>query len=218
MHPRCESPAQAVPANAEDDAGRYRRWRHEVDDAGLGWSPPARDETVKRLGGLTPRVYFSSVLVACGGLLGFGLYLEHVTGLVPCPLCILQRIAYIAIACLALVAALHGPRRAGLRAYSALLGLLALGGGGSAARQVYLQHLPADRVPECGPGLEYILDVFPWRDALGMILSGSGECAEVQWRFAGLSIAEWSLVNFALLLIVAALAMVFARRFAEACP
>ena len=69
-------------------------------------------------------------------------------------------------------------------------------GASVAGRQVWLQHLPPELVPECGPGLDYMLNVFPFADAVRMILSGSGECAEVQWRFIGLSIAEWSLIVF----------------------
>jgi disulfide bond formation protein DsbB len=74
-------------------------------------------------------------------------------------------------------------------------------GAGIAGRQVWLQHLPPDAVPACGPGLEFMLDVFPLAEALKMVFTGSGECAEVNWTFIGFSIAEWSLVCFTVIAI-----------------
>ncbi len=137
------------------------------------------------------------LILACGlSLLGFGLYLEHAVGLLPCPLCIVQRIAFIAIMVVALVALLHAPRNFLGYVYSALIAVIAAAGGAIAGRQIWLQHLPEDQIPECGPGLEYMLETFPLAEALPMILSGSGECAEVQWRFLGLSIPEWSFLWF----------------------
>src|SRR5690606_33616975 len=84
---------------------------------------------------------------------------------------------------------------------SGMVSLVALTGGAISARQVWLQHLPADKVPECGPGLDYMLEAFPLSEALKMILSGSGECAEVDWTFLGFSIAEWSLLWFLIFFI-----------------
>jgi disulfide bond formation protein DsbB len=160
----------------------------------------------------TTRWFYFLIFATCLALLGFGLYLEHGMGLEPCPLCIFQRIAYIAIAVVAFIALLHGFGRFSSRIYCGLMALAALGGAGIAGRQVWLQHLPADKVPACGPGLDYILDTFPLAKALKMVLGGSGECAEVQWQFLGLSIAEWSLICF-LLLIVASLAPNFVLKY-----
>ena len=126
----------------------------------------------------------------------FGLYLEHIQGLDPCPLCVFQRIAYILIGLIALIGATHNPKDLFLVIYKFLIIITAITGALIAGRQVWLQHLPPELVPECGPGLDYMLNVFPLSDAIKMILSGSGECAEVQWRFIGLSIAEWSLIMF----------------------
>lgn len=161
--------------------------------------------------GLLPRGCFALILCGCLAVLGFALYLEHVQGLLPCPLCIVQRVVWLVIALVALLGLLHGPGPSGLRIYSALLVLLAASGAAVAGRQVHLQLMPAHQVPECGPDLSYMLDVFPWQEALMMILRGSGECAEVQWRFLGLSIPAWSLVLFSLLAIGAALLFLFAR-------
>lgn len=152
---------------------------------------------------INTRLFYFSIFLVCTALLGFGLYLEHVVGLDPCPLCVFQRIAYITIGIIALLAAIHGPGYIAIRFYSGLITIAALTGGGIAARQVWLQHLPADQVPECGPGLDYMLDAFPFAEAMKMVLSGSGECAEVHWRFLGMSIAEWSLIWFVIFIIVA---------------
>lgn len=149
----------------------------------------------------TNRMIFSSIFMICASLLGFGLYLEHSRDLEPCPLCIFQRIAYIIAGIISLVAAIHNPRKLFERIYISLMLITLFGGVGIAGRQVWLQHLPEDKVPECGPGLEYMLGAFPFADALQMILSGSGECAKVQWTFLSFSIAEWSMVCFSILII-----------------
>ena len=148
------------------------------------------------------RLIFLFIFLSCAGLLGFGLYLEHVQGLEPCPLCILQRIAYIVVALIALVGAIHGPGKLMKIIYGNLIIIVSLTGAVIAGRQVWLQHLPPDQVPECGPGYDYLMEVFPLNEALSMIFTGSGECAEVQWTFLSLSIAEWSLAMFILLCIL----------------
>lgn len=130
----------------------------------------------------------------CAGLMGYALYVQYGLGLEPCPLCILQRIAVIALGVVFLVAALHPAGVIGRRIYAVLLGLVALAGSGVAGRHVWLTMLPPERVPACGPGLDFMLESFPLRDALSMVLSGSGECAEVAWRLLGLSMPVWVLM------------------------
>ena len=148
---------------------------------------------------MNTRLAYLLALLVCLGLMGAALYLQYVEHQEPCPMCILQRIAYIALMALFLVAAVHKPARTGAVVYGALMLLVAVAGGTVAARQVWLQHLPKDLVPACGPGLDYLMRQFPLYDALKKVLAGSGECAEVGWRFLGLSIAGWSLVWFVLL-------------------
>ena len=148
---------------------------------------------------LTPRLGYLAGFLICGGLILYALYLQYYEYQDPCPLCLLQRVVYIALMVVFLLGALHGPRRTGAVVYSTLLVLVSLIGAGIAGRHVWLQHLPKDKVPECGPGLGYILDRFPVVNALEKIFRGSGECAEAGWRLMGLSIAEWSLVWFVLL-------------------
>ena len=148
---------------------------------------------------LTPRLGYLAGFLICGGLILYALYLQYYEYQDPCPLCLLQRVVYIVLMVVFLLGALHGPRRTGAIVYSTLLVLVSLIGAGIAGRHVWLQHLPKDKVPECGPGLGYILDRFPLVNALEKIFRGSGECAEAGWRLMGLSIAEWSLVWFILL-------------------
>jgi protein dithiol:quinone oxidoreductase len=143
---------------------------------------------------MTTRLSYALGFLACAGLLAFAYYLQYFERQEPCPLCILQRVAFIDMMIVFGVAALHGPARRGAIVYSTLLGIMAAMGAGIAGRHVWLQHLPADKVPACGPGLEYMLEQFPLADALKKIFAGSGECAEATWRFLGLSIAEWSLL------------------------
>lgn len=130
----------------------------------------------------------------CAGLMGYALYSQHVLGLEPCPLCVFQRLGVIAFGVVALLAALHNPGRTGARVYG-VLGLAAAGAGaGVAARHIYLQNLPPDQVPACGPGLNYMLDSFPLTEVLSKVFSGSGECAEIAWQFLGLSMPAWVLI------------------------
>lgn len=148
---------------------------------------------------MTPRWGYLAGLLVCAGLFGFGLYLQYVEHQEPCPLCILQRVVFLTLMAVFLVAALHGPGRMGGIIYGGMLFVTSNIGAAIATRHVWLQSLPKDQVPECGPGLEYMLNKFPLGKALDKILSGSGECAEVGWTFLGLSIAGWSLVWFVLL-------------------
>ena len=151
---------------------------------------------------LTPlptRLGFAAGFAICAGLLGFAYYLQYVEMQDPCPLCMVQRVAFYLMAAVFLLAALHGPARRGIMVYGIAAFLLATLGAALAARHVWLQSLPKHLVPACGPGLEYMLKKFPFADVLTQVLTGSGECAEVGWRFLGLSIAAWSLLSFVLL-------------------
>jgi len=132
-------------------------------------------------------------------LMAYALYAQYVLGLEACPLCIFQRVALISLGLVFLVAAAHGARGAGAKAYSIVGVLVALAGSGISMRHIYLQHLPEGQVPACGPGLDYILDAFPLFDAIRMVFTGSGECATVNWAFLGLSMPAWVLIWFVLL-------------------
>ena len=156
------------------------------------------------------RTVFGAVVLACAGLMGFGLYLQHVQGLEPCPLCILQRLAFIGCGLVALAGALHDPAGWGRRAYAALLIAVSGAGGGVAARQVWLQLNPP-RTLSCGADMEYLLDSFPLTQALPMIFRGTGDCAKVQWTFLGISIPGWAFVCF-LAICGAAVWLAFRRR------
>ncbi|NTV11860.1 MAG: disulfide bond formation protein B [Zoogloea sp.] len=144
---------------------------------------------------ITPRLVFVVLFAVAAGLLSFGLYLQHVMGVEPCPLCILQRYAFVACGLVALLAALHNPGPLGVRIYGGLMALMALTGGGIAARQSWIQRFPP-QVSECGPDLGFMLDSFPLSDALPMIFHGAGDCSTIDWTFLGGSIANWSLLSF----------------------
>lgn len=154
-----------------------------------------------KLSTFTTRQYLLALFVCCVLLLGFGLYLQHAVGLTPCPMCIMQRYAFVVVAVIALVGGIHAPKITGQRIYLGLIALTALFGGGVALRQTMLQLNPPE-IPECGPDLEFMLDTFPLAQALPMIFSGSGDCAAVDWSLFGLSIANWSLVMFAAILVL----------------
>ena len=138
-------------------------------------------------------VNFAGFAVCCG-LMGFALFAQHVLLLDPCPLCVFQRVAVISIGIIFLVAALHNPHGAGRIVYGVLLALAAGGGAAVAGRHAWLQQLPPDQVPSCGPGLDYMLDTLPFTEVLSNVFRGSGECAEIVWQFLGLSMPGWVLV------------------------
>ena len=129
--------------------------------------------------------------LACVGMMGYALYAEHILLLTPCPLCVFQRVAVISLGIIFLVATLHDPAGWGRRVYAVLVLLAAGGGMGVAGRHAWLQTLPPDQVPACGPGLDYIIDAFPLADALKMVFTGSGECANIDWQLLGLSMPAW---------------------------
>ena len=132
----------------------------------------------------------------CVVLMGAALWLQHVDGLEPCPLCILQRGAVIALGVVMLAGAIHDPATVGRRIYGVMILIVAVAGAAVAGRHVWLQSLPPGEAPECGPGLDYMLGAFPLTEVIEMVLRGSGECAEVQWVFLFLSIPQWTLLVF----------------------
>lgn len=159
---------------------------------------------------LNSRLVFSAIFLACAGLIALAVYLQEQEGLDPCPMCILQRYAFVAIGAVALAAAIHGPKGLALKVYGALTALLAIAGGGVAMRHSYLQHFPP-KVESCGADLDFIVNTFPLSQALPKIFAGSGSCSKVDWKMLGLSIPEWALAWFAMFAI-AAIWIAFVRR------
>ena len=144
----------------------------------------------------TTRLHYAAGALACALLLGYGYYLQYFDNQDPCPLCLVQRAFFYAVMAVCVIAALHGRWRI---FYGILAALFAVGGAAAASRQVWLQHLPPDKVPQCGPDLFFMLENFPLSRTFSTLFSGTGECAVVDWTFLGLSIAEWSLLWFAAL-------------------
>lgn len=142
---------------------------------------------------LSARMLFAAMFVAAAALLGTAFYMEHVMLLEPCPLCMMQRIWIGVAGIAALFAALHGR---GARAWSIVVAIAALIGSGFSLRQLWLQSLPPDQVPACGPGLSYMIEVFPPMEVLEAMVFGTGDCAAVSWTMLGLSIPGWVLVAF----------------------
>ena len=142
------------------------------------------------------------VLMAVIGMSFALFFLQRYMGFSPCPLCIFQRIGLMVMGGFALIAALFNPKSMVIRL---LLWLGSLAGiswaAAVAGRHVWLQHLPADQVPSCGPGLDYWLDTLPMQQVLSEVFAGSGECASIEWTFLGLSIPEQSLILFSILIL-----------------
>ena len=149
------------------------------------------------------------ILIVVAGMLFAVLYLENVLHLDPCPLCMVDRALLVGIAIVCATALLHNSKGLLRWITSITAGILSLSGIAVSARHIWLQSLPPDQVPECGPDLFYMLDVFPLSDVIKRIFTGSGQCAEVAWTFLGLTIPQQTLLLFIFLLVL----VIFAHRF-----
>jgi protein dithiol:quinone oxidoreductase len=143
------------------------------------------------------RIQFLLGFLACAGLLAYAFYTQfrEVNPLEPCPLCIFQRIAFFALGAVFLLGALHAPAKAGGRRIYGVLALIpAIAGIAIAGRHVWITHLPADQVPSCGAPFEFMRQSMGTFQLIQKVMTGSGECAKVDWTFLGLSMPAWSLV------------------------
>ena len=146
---------------------------------------------------LTFRAGFLLGFLVCAGVLGYALYAQFHLGLEPCPLCIFQRLAFGALGLVFLIGGLHAPKGQWSRRLYVALGMIAAAVGlGVAGRHVWLTHLPADQVPACGPPLSFMMESSPLADVIKQVLTGSGQCAKIDWTFLGLSMPAWSLASF----------------------
>jgi protein dithiol:quinone oxidoreductase len=143
---------------------------------------------------LTRRSLNLAGLLACASLLGYAWYSQGVLNVEPCPLCIFQRVGVAATGGLFLMAWLHSPNGLGARIYGVLIALAAFLTLGVAARHVWIQHLPEGAVPACGATLSYMREVFPLNEVIRKVLTGSGECHQVNWVFLGLAMPAWVLL------------------------
>ncbi|MDO6459757.1 disulfide bond formation protein B [Granulosicoccaceae sp. 1_MG-2023] len=143
------------------------------------------------------RAVFGLGFLGCASALLIAIfYFQRTLGLAPCPLCVIQRVIFIVLGLVFLLATLHNPQGVMRRVYAGLATLTALAGAGVSGWHVRLQNLPPDQVPECGPGLDFMLEVMPLQQVLTEIFTGSGECSEVVWSLLGLSIPAWTAIAF----------------------
>lgn len=147
------------------------------------------------------RSLFLLAFVGCLVIMAGALFLEHYLGLVPCPLCIVQRVFVILFGLVCLIAAVHGPARVGRSIYALLALLFASLGAATAGRQIWLQGLPPDALPSCLPSFDYMMDVLPLQEILALMLHGTADCAEVGWTLFGMSIPEWSMLAFVAMIL-----------------
>ncbi len=142
------------------------------------------------------RILFFLAALATAGLMTFSLFLQHGLELEPCPLCISQRIVMVTLGVIGLIAAIHNPKTTGFRVYGGITLITGIAGMALAIRQLYIQNLPPEKVPACMPAIEYLVDMLPFTQIVQIMLTGTGDCAEVQWTFMGLTIPGWTLIMF----------------------
>ena len=161
---------------------------------------------------VTNQNIFLGVFLICASLLGAAYYFEYVLFLDPCPLCIMQRIAVLMIGLVGLSAFILAKTEFSQKLHASLMGLSAVFGIGVAGRHVWIQSLPADQIPTCGPSLEYMVDTLPWAEVLTVMLRGNGNCADAQWAFMGLSMPLWVLLWFVGFVLVAGVLFLRAKQ------
>jgi disulfide bond formation protein DsbB len=146
-----------------------------------------------------------SAAVFCFSAIGYALYVQYHMLMMPCPLCIFQRVAIACAGVFFLIAALHNPKSVKAKwCYAALSAFSALTGALIAGRHVAIQLMPADQAPICtSMGLDYMLDVMPLTEVLETVFKGSGECAKIDWTLLGLSMPVWTLIAFIFLIAAA---------------
>lgn len=148
-----------------------------------------------------PRWGYAFAALICASLIGYALYLQYYQYQEPCPLCMAQRVFIIAMGIVFFIGAIWNPKARGATLLTGLLTVLGASGAAISARHVYIQYLPPEQVPQCGPGLDYMLSTLPLGQAIAQILHGSGECADKSWMFLGLTIPGWTFLFFVGLIV-----------------
>ncbi len=164
------------------------------------------------MGFISTRQLFLLMFIACVCLLGAAYYFEYVMFLDPCPLCIMQRIAVLLLGLIGFSGFMFAINPFREKIHSALLFAASLFGIGIAGRHVWIQSLPADQVPTCGPSLEYMVDTLPLAEVLTVMFRGNGNCADAQWSFIGLSMPQWVLVWFVGFAVVSVVMFILAGK------
>ena len=152
---------------------------------------------------ITARWYWLGLITSAALVAVAYFYFQRELGLAPCPLCVFQRVCLVLIGAFCLLGIIFRPKKLGSKLLAFGIVLSSGLGLAIAGRQVWLQHLPADQVPECGPDLAFMMEAFPLQDVIVKVFQGSGECAEVQWQFLSFSMPEWMLLVFGVMLIIA---------------
>jgi disulfide bond formation protein DsbB len=151
---------------------------------------------------MIPNIRQTNILIffGCVGLILTALVMQYFFEMNPCPLCITQRVFIIIVGMLALIAAIHNSASLGRRIYALLSIISCVIGGSVSLRHIWLQNLPDDLVPACGPSLSYMFESFPISQAINLLMQGDGNCADVVFSFLGLSIPGWTAVAYAYLI------------------
>ena len=150
---------------------------------------------IKQLQQLSGRQKYFLGFLFCCGLMGYALFAQYFLNLEPCPLCIFQRVSVIAMGMIFLACSLLQPKSNLAKFISSTLFVISGAFGvGVASRHVWLQNLPSDQVPGCGPGLDFMMSTFPINEVFEMVFNGSGECANVDWSFLSLTMPAWVII------------------------
>ena len=150
---------------------------------------------IKQVQQLSRRQKFFLGFLVCSGLMAYALFAQYFLNLEPCPLCIFQRVAVISMGIIFLICSLLEPKSSLAKIISSTLFVIAGSFGVAvASRHVWLQNLPSDQVPGCGPGLDFMMSTFPINEVFEMVFNGSGECATIDWSFLSLSMPAWVII------------------------
>jgi disulfide bond formation protein DsbB len=139
------------------------------------------------------KINLAAALV-CAAMFSYAIYAEKVLGFIPCPLCMFQRVCIVSLGIVFLIAGLHPARRAGAIVYGILIFLAAGAAVWVSGRHVWIQHQPPGTVPSCGAPLDNLLQMFPVLEVIRRVMTGGGECGNIDWKFIGISMPGWVLI------------------------
>lgn len=132
----------------------------------------------------------------CFAIVALALLIQTTYHLEPCPLCISQRIIFMSLGVLFLIAAFVPAHTLFKTLLMALQVLTALGGAGVAIRHWFLQANKESMIADCGVGFDYMFENFPLEKAFKLLFRGTGDCAAIDWTLLGLTLPQLALISF----------------------
>ena len=152
---------------------------------------------------LSPRICFASIALFCAASLGFALYLQNFAYVIPCPLCIFQRIGLIVCGILAMLASIL-PFSRQPKIWPSLIACSALIGAAVSIRHIQIQQTLATDAPQsCGASLDFMLQTNTLPAVVANVLAGHGDCTIIDWQLGFLTLPKLALIGYGCIFLIA---------------